>query len=96
LANKEKKTLELKIFGNLLKIVTDEDEEYVYKVVSFLNKKMDELSKNVKIASNAERMALVAVSVADELFKIKSNKENMAGTDVNYSEIINMIDNALK
>ena len=96
MANKEKKTLELKIFGNLLKIVTDEDEEYVYKVVSFLNKKMDELSKNVKIASNAERMALVAVSVADELFKIKSNKENMAGTDVNYSEIINMIDNALK
>jgi cell division protein ZapA (FtsZ GTPase activity inhibitor) len=95
LADKEKKTLEIRVFGNSLKIVTDENEEYVYKIVSFLNKKMEEISRNLKIASNAERMTLVALSVTDELFKLKEKKEDALLDNVNYSGIINMIDEAL-
>lgn len=93
--NKEKTALELSIFGNTIKIVTDEDEEYVYKVVSFLNKKMDDLSKNVKIASNAERMTLVALSVADEYLKLKDKDGSVDSSDLNFDSLIGKIDEAL-
>jgi cell division protein ZapA (FtsZ GTPase activity inhibitor) len=95
LANKEKKTLELKVFGNSIKVVTDEDEEYVYKIVSYLNKKMEDVARNIKIASNAEKMSLVALSITDEYFKLKSSKKETKGMDVNFTNIISMIDNAL-
>lgn len=93
--NKEKRALELNIFGNPIKIVTDEDEEYVYRLVSFLNKKMEDLTQNVKIASNAERMTLVALSVADNYLRLKEKKGGPTGSDLNFSGLINMIDEAL-
>lgn len=95
MSKQEKRTLEINVFGNLLKIVTDESEEYVYKLVSFLNKRMDVLAKNVKIASNAERMILVTLSIADEHFKLKEDGKHLAGSESNFSSLINQIDKAL-
>ena len=92
---KETKTLELKIFGNTIKIVTDEEEEYVFRVVSYLNKKMEDISRNLKIASNVERMTLVALSIADEYHKIKEGTDGIVPSDANIDNIISMIDNAL-
>jgi cell division protein ZapA len=95
LGNKEKKALELRILDNSIRIVTDEDEEYVYKIVSYLNKKMEDISKSTKIASNTEKMVLVALNIADEYFKLKSAEENITYLDKDFSHMINLIDEAL-
>lgn len=95
MVNKIKKTLDIKVFGNNIKINTDEDEKYVYQLVSYLNSKMDEISQNVKIASNTERTILVALSIADDYFKQKKDVSSLQELDDNYANIINLIDNAL-
>ena len=95
MGNKEKKALELRILDNSIRIVTDEDEEYVYKIVSYLIKKMEDISKSTKIASNTEKMVLVALNIADEYFKLKSAEENITYLDKDFSNMINLIDEAL-
>ena len=96
MGNKEKKPLVLSIFDNKLKIVTDEDEEYVYKVVAFLNEKMEEISSKVKLASSNERMTLVALNVADEYFKLKKSSKETEYAEQDFTSIISVIDDALK
>ncbi len=93
--NSQNKSIELKVFGNNIKIVTDEDEEYVFKVVSYLNSKMDEISKKVKIASDSEKMVLVALNIADEYMKLLDEKGELESLDGEYSNIISIIDDAL-
>ncbi len=93
--NKEKKAIEIRIFGNNIKIVTDEDEDYVYKIVAYLNNKLEEISKKAKIASNNERLILVALSVADEYFKLKDGSAGQEFSDTRCANIIGMIDDAL-
>lgn len=73
----DKTRMEVKIRGRYYTIVADEKEEYVYKICSYVDKKVSEIaSANPRLGTEMSSI-LTAINSADEYFKIKEREERM-------------------
>jgi cell division protein ZapA len=88
-----KQRYNIRIMGQELSVLSDKGDEYVEKVVQYVNdraKEIGDASENVTTLSIA---MLVALNIADELFKIKEEKEDLFSTfEGRAEELINYID----
>lgn len=67
------------IGGNVYTLSGDESEEYLQRVALYMNKKMDEVrnSDNGKKLNTRLQSVLLAINIADDYFKIKTNLEGV-------------------
>ena len=76
------------IGGNVYTLSGDESEEYLQRVALYMNKKMDEVrnSENGKKLNTRLQSVLLAINIADDYFKMKTESEEHNSTEDNLKE----------
>lgn len=71
------------IGGNVYTLSGDESEEYLQRVALYMNKKMDEVrnSENGKKLNTRLQSVLLAINIADDYFKMKTQTEENEGME---------------
>lgn len=62
------------------------EEEYVRHVAYYVDKKLEELTKNDKRLSTAMAAVLTSVNIADDYFRSKEDAEALRGQLLKYAE----------
>lgn len=86
----EKKSTEVEIFGNTYTIKGDEDPEYIRELAQYVSQEMYAVTHQTATISPGKAAVLVALNVADELFKTKKIVEEK------IRELTEKIDRCLK
>ena len=69
----EKTKVNVQINGREVTLLHDEPEDYIQRIVLYLNNKISAITKgNVKMNESSE-LALTALNITDELFKAQKN-----------------------
>ena len=71
------KYVKVNILGNTYTLKTDADEEYIKKLAQYLNKKNKELTGKDSGIPTLKEIIMVALNVADELFRLKEEVEKI-------------------
>ncbi len=72
-----KKRFDIHVLGHQVSVLSDAGNEHVTNVVSYVNSKADEIDKTSKNIPAEKAAILVALNIADELFRLKGEKENI-------------------
>ena len=67
------KSLKVSILNQTLTIATDEPEEHVKKVASYVNEKIKEIQSSSQTASSLNIALLVCLNIGDELIRQKKD-----------------------
>ncbi len=87
------KVVELEILGQRIAVKSDEDEEYIKAVESYLNNKVTEVKSNTKAVSSLDLALLTALNVTGELIK---TKETLESQEKRFEELTQLIDRRLE
>ncbi len=68
---------EVEIYGQNYTIKSDLEEAEIQALVSYVDNKIHELKSNAGMISTSKVAILAALNIAEELFQLKSQKENM-------------------
>ncbi len=82
----KKTTTKVKIGGVEYQISSTADEDYVIKVAYYVDKKLEELSKNDRRLSTAMAAVLTCVNVADDYFRALDDGEALRGQLLKYAD----------
>lgn len=82
----EKNRVEVVIDGQIITLVSDEQEEYMQKVALYIDKKLSEIrsSKSNKPVSEHLRTLLISVNIADDYFKAVEKRQSLEDTHEAY------------
>ncbi len=83
-----KSVVELTICGRKLVVKSDETQEYVRKVEEFLNRRIEEIRQNTRVAATVDLVLLTALNLSGELVKIRDRLERL---DKRSSELVGVI-----
>lgn len=64
-----KRKVEVTLLGQRFAVRSDRDEAYLHQVASFVNRKYDELQRQARTATSHQLALLVAMNLADEMFR---------------------------
>jgi len=70
------RSVEVKILGQSYSIKTDEDEEYIRSIARYVDEKLKEIYSVAPNANQGKAAIMAAFGIADELFKIKMERED--------------------
>lgn len=86
------------IGGNVYTLSGNESEEYLQHVALYMNKKMDEVrnSENGKKLNTRLQSVLLAINIADDYFKIKTQIEEKDNQSVELSKEIERLNQIIK
>lgn len=84
-----KKVAELKIQGHRLSIKSDEGEEYIRAVETYLNNKIEEVKQNTKAVSSLDLALLAALNITGEVIKTKETLERLGRKSDELADDIN-------
>lgn len=89
-----KKRFNIKVLGQEFSVLSDSgDDHQVERVVEYVNGKAEEIAKSSKNATTLNIAILVALNIADELFRFKGEKDNFLNQLENKSvKLINYIE----
>lgn len=81
------------IGGNVYTLSGDESEEYLQRVALYMNKKMDEVrnSENGKKLNTRLQSVLLAINIADDYFKMKTESEDHNSIEENLQEKVDSL-----
>lgn len=66
--------IEVKIYGKMITLVSDESKDYILDIAKYLNEKIDKMNN---IHNAMTKTILLSINVADELFKAREQNKNM-------------------
>jgi len=72
-----KRSLNVEILGQSFTISSDAEENYILRVASYVNDKMQELSRASKPAAKSNVAMLTALNIADDYYRLKEAHETM-------------------
>ncbi len=75
-----KKRFAINVLEQDLSVLSDKGDEYVESVVQYVNERAREIKEASENVSNLSIAILVALNIADELFKTKEEKEHLTNT----------------
>lgn len=81
-----KNKIQVKINGIEYTLISTEPEEYVQKVASMVNRKMNEVTENCPHLSTAMAAVLSAINLADNCLKADNNSEHLRTQIAEYAE----------
>ncbi len=88
-----KKRYDLKIVGHDVSVLSDDSEHHVLKIVQDINTRAEEIRRASKNLTTVNIVLLVALNLADELQRIRGEKETMCSQLEFRSEaLIELID----
>ncbi len=91
------KLVEVNIFGHDYTVKTDADSEYIQKIASYVDEKMDEIVRNTKTVSTLNVAILAALNIADDFFKeVRKREELISEVEHRSEELVKTIDSQLK
>jgi cell division protein ZapA len=73
----EKNVLKIRIYGAEYLIRGQADVNYMKSVAEYVDSKMLEVDKNVRVDSSLKVAILATLNIADELFRERAEKENI-------------------
>ncbi|MBE7026620.1 MAG: cell division protein ZapA [Ruminococcaceae bacterium] len=82
----EKNKVEVKIRGRFYTITANEPEEYIYKICTYVDKKMNEITQMNSRLSTEMASVLTAINVADDFYKVQSSEDNLRKQILKYDE----------
>ena len=68
------------IFGSEYAIRGDSDPEYIRQVAEYVDAKMKEVDESTSVKSSLKVAILAALNIADELFRERSEKEEIVSS----------------
>ncbi len=71
------RTVELAISGQRYKIRSDEQEEYLKNLASYVDERLTEIRRKTKTAGTQGMAVLAALNIADELFKSRQRESRI-------------------
>ena len=71
------RSVEVQILGQSYSIKTDEEEEYIKTLAKYIDEKLKEIYNLVPSITQTKATVMAAFGIADELFKIKMQQENL-------------------
>ncbi len=87
----------IKIFGREYEVTSEDDPLHVYSLASLVDQKMKEISNITNIVDTNKVAVLAALNIADELFKLKENKNFLHDSvEKDTEELIKLLDTALE
>lgn len=92
MADAERNRLEVKIQGRFYTIVANETEEYIYKICSYVDKKLSEVSKMNPRLSTDMAAVLTSINLSDELYRTQSAEDNLRKQVLSYSDDVKKAD----
>lgn len=92
-----KQRYNIRIMGQELSVLSDKGDEYVERVVQYVNDRAREIGDASESVTTLSIAMLVALNIADELFRIKEEKEDLFSSfEGKTEELINYIDEKRK
>jgi len=71
------RSVEVQILGQSYSIKTDEDEAYIKSLAKYIDEKLREIYSVVPNVSQTKATVMAAFGIADELFKLRMERENI-------------------
>ena len=82
----DRNKVEVKIRGRFFTITANEPEEYIYKICSYVDRKMDEiLQMNSRLSTDMAAL-LTAINISDEYYKSHVAEDNLREQILMYDE----------
>ncbi len=82
----EKNKAEVKIRGRFYTITANEPEEYIYKICSYVDRKMNEITQMNSRLSTEMASVLTAINVADDFYKAQDSENNLRKQILKYDD----------
>ena len=94
-----KNCLEVHILGSTFTIQSEQDLEYLQKVIDYLNVKINEIRQGFSTHEPLKISLLASLNLVDELFKLKNqdsfDKHDSSEIEQITKQLISKIDNSL-
>lgn len=72
------------------------DELWIASLAEYVEQKLNETEKETGIVDTQKLAIMAALNIADELFRLKNARENVAGVfETKADELIKVLDNAI-
>ena len=84
-----KKSVEVNILNHKYLIKCDEGDEYVNKVIAYVNKKIKEITEKTRMVATVQIAVLTALNIADDCLKLEGKISKVEDRSKN---LVNMID----
>lgn len=92
-----KNLVRVEILGREYVVKSDEGEERVKKIATYVNQKIKEISESTKTVSTLNAAILAAMNIANDYFQIMEEKKNYRQDYESKAEhLIAMIDDRIK
>jgi cell division protein ZapA len=72
-----KKRFNIKVMEQDFSVLSDEEDAHVAKVVQYVNDKAREIERSTKNQTTLKLSILVALNIADEYLKLRSEKDDI-------------------
>jgi cell division protein ZapA len=93
----DKNVLKVRIYGAEYSIRGHADSNYIKAVAEYVDNKMREVDKNIRVDSSLKVAILASLNIADELFRERADKEKIhTELEDKIKEINTLIDRQLK
>src|SRR5436853_994631 len=90
-------TIRVEIYNQTYSIRSDGDNEYIYDLAEYVDKKMREISSGTLTVDSLKVAILAALHIADEFYQLKNvQAQNDAQLAARSSECAEMLDRILK
>jgi len=73
----DKNVLKVRIYGAEYSIRGEADANYIKAIAEYLDSKMRDVDKNVRVDSSLKVAILASLNIADELFRERQEKEHL-------------------
>ena len=92
-----KKRFDIHVLGHQVSVLSDAGNDHVANVVRYINNKADEIEKASKHVPAEKVTIMVALNIADELFRLRGVKDNIYKLlESRSTELIEFIDQKRK
>lgn len=82
----QKNKVEVKIKGRFYNITANEPEEYIYKICSYVDRKMSQVAQMNSRLSTDMVAVLTAINICDEYYKSHVSEDNLRDQILKYDE----------
>ena len=72
-----KKRFDIMVMGRGFSVLSDKGDEYVERIVQYINERAKEIGEASENATASDIAILVALNIAEELFRVEEEKENL-------------------
>ena len=90
-----KRLIEVEIFGQTFIINSEDDDQYVRKLASFVDQRMRQITGSANVTVPLRVAIMAGLSIADELFKVSQEETDLRQeTELISSGLLNSLEQA--